>query len=258
SCRKVAGPAENNGCPWPDADKDGVFDKDDACPNVAGPIENKGCPWKDSDGDTLLDNVDACPTIAGPIENKGCPWPDTDGDGVLDKDDACPTVAGLAENKGCPSLDADKDGVPDNIDDCPLIAGPADNKGCPKVTKATLAQLKVEARSIFFNTGKATLSDARKGETSGRLDAIKVILKNYPNARFAINGHTDNVGNPKANQKLSEARAKVVMDALIEKGVNPANLTSQGFGATKPVKSNKTAAGRAENRRTEIVYLGNL
>jgi len=258
SCRKVAGPAENNGCPWPDADKDGVFDKDDACPNVAGPIENKGCPWKDSDGDTLLDNVDACPIIAGPVENKGCPWPDTDGDGVLDKDDACPTVAGLVENKGCPTLDADKDGVPDNIDECPLIAGPADNKGCPKVTKATLAQLKVEARSIFFKTGKATLSDARKGETSGRLDAIKEILKNYPNAKFAINGHTDNVGNPKANQKLSEARAKVVMDALIEKGVNPANLTSQGFGATKPVKSNKTAAGRAENRRTEIVYLGNL
>lgn len=258
ACRKVAGPAENNGCPWPDADKDGVFDKDDACPNVAGPVENKGCPWKDTDGDTLLDNVDACPAIAGPVENKGCPWPDTDGDGVLDKDDACPTVAGLAENKGCPVLDADKDGVPDNVDECPLIAGPAENKGCPKVTKATLEKLKVEAKSIFFVTGKATLSDAKKGETSGRLDAIKEILKNYPNAKFAINGHTDNVGNAKANQKLSEERAKVVMDALIAKGVNPDNLSSQGFGASKPVATNKTASGRAQNRRTEIVYLGNL
>ncbi|WP_428231627.1 DUF5723 family protein [Flavobacterium sp.] len=258
ACRKVAGPAENNGCPWPDTDKDGVFDKDDACPEVAGPVENKGCPWKDSDGDTLLDNVDACPAIAGPVENKGCPWPDTDGDGVLDKDDACPTVAGLAENKGCPVLDADKDGVPDNVDECPLVAGPADNKGCPKVTKATLEKLKVEAKSIFFVTGKATLSDAKKGETSGRLDAIKEILKNYPNAKFAINGHTDNVGNAKANQKLSEERAKVVMDALIAKGVNPDNLSSQGFGASKPVASNKTASGRAQNRRTEIVYLGNL
>lgn len=258
ACRKVAGPAENNGCPWPDTDKDGVFDKDDACPNVAGPIENKGCPWKDSDGDTLLDNVDACPDVAGPVENKGCPWPDTDKDGVLDKDDACPDVAGPIENKGCPILDADKDGIPDSEDDCPLLAGPIENKGCPKVSKATLEQLKLEAKSIFFDTGKATLSDAKKEETLARLDAIKEILKNYPNAKFAINGHTDNVGNPKFNQKLSEARAKAVMDFLITKGVNAANLTSKGFGASKPVKSNKTAAGRAENRRTEIVYLGNL
>jgi outer membrane protein OmpA-like peptidoglycan-associated protein len=258
ACRKVAGPAENNGCPWPDTDNDGVLDKDDACPKVAGPVENKGCPWKDSDGDTLLDNVDACPNVAGPVENKGCPWPDTDKDGVLDKDDACPDVAGLIENKGCPVLDADKDGIPDSEDDCPLLAGPIENKGCPKVSKATLEQLKLEAKSIFFETGKAALSDAKKEETLARLDAIKEILKNYPNAKFAINGHTDNVGNPKFNQKLSEARAKAVMDFLIAKGVNPANLTSKGFGASKPVKSNKTAAGRAENRRTEIVYLGNL
>jgi outer membrane protein OmpA-like peptidoglycan-associated protein len=258
ACKKVAGPAENHGCPWPDTDGDKVFDKDDACPDAKGPKENKGCPWKDSDGDTLLDNVDACPAVAGPVENKGCPWPDTDNDGVLDKDDACPNEAGLPENKGCPNLDADKDGVLDKDDACPLVAGPADNQGCPKVSKATLEQLKMEAKSIFFTTGKATLADAKKVETSGRLDAIKEILKNYPNAKFAINGHTDNVGNAKANQKLSEARAKVIMDLLIEKGVNPANLTSQGFGATKPVKTNKTAAGRAENRRTEIVYLGNL
>ncbi|QSB26115.1 DUF5723 family protein [Flavobacterium sp. CLA17] len=258
ACKKVAGPAENNGCPWPDTDGDKVFDKDDACPDTKGPVENKGCPWKDTDGDTLLDNVDACPAIAGPVENKGCPWPDTDKDGVLDKDDACIDVPGLAENKGCPVLDADKDGINDKEDDCPLLAGPIENKGCPKVSKATLEQLRVEAKSIFFTTGKATLNDARKGETSGRLDAIKEILKNYPNAKFAINGHTDNVGNAKANQKLSEARAKVIMDLLISKGVDPANLTSQGFGATKPVKSNKTASGRAENRRTEIVYLGNL
>jgi outer membrane protein OmpA-like peptidoglycan-associated protein len=258
SCKKVAGPIENKGCPWPDTDGDKVFDKDDACPDVAGPVENKGCPWKDTDGDTLLDNVDACPTVAGPVENKGCPWPDTDGDTVLDKDDACPDVAGLVENKGCPVLDADKDGVADNQDNCPLVAGPAENKGCPEVSKAALAQLQVEAKSIFFTSGKASLSDAKKVETSDRLDAIKEILKNYPNAKFAINGHTDNVGNAKTNQKLSEERAKVIMDALIEKGVNPANLTSQGFGASKPVKSNKTAEGRAANRRTEIVYLGNF
>jgi outer membrane protein OmpA-like peptidoglycan-associated protein len=69
---------------------------------VAGPVENNGCPWPDTDGDGVIDKDDACPTVAGPVENNGCPWPDTDGDGILDKDDACPTVPGLPEYNGCP------------------------------------------------------------------------------------------------------------------------------------------------------------
>lgn len=258
ACKKVAGPAENNGCPWPDTDADTVVDKDDTCPTVAGPTENKGCPWGDADKDTVLDNVDACPTVAGPIENKGCPWPDTDGDGVLDKDDKCPNEKGLVANAGCPDLDADKDGVVDKEDDCPTVPGPARNKGCPEVTQEALKELKIQARAVFFVTGKAVLQSADKGETDGRLDAIKEIIKNYPNAKFSIEGHTDNVGNAKANQKLSEARAKVVMNALIDKGVNPANLTYIGYGASKPVANNATAEGRAANRRTEVIHVGTI
>lgn len=257
-CRKVAGPAENNGCPWPDTDKDTVADKDDKCPEVAGPVENNGCPWGDADSDTLLDNVDGCPSVAGPVENNGCPWPDTDGDSVLDKDDKCPNEKGLVEKEGCPEYDADKDGITDKEDACPTVAGPASNKGCPEVTQEALKELKVQARAVFFVTGKAVLQNADKGETDGRLDAIKEIIKNYPNAKFSIEGHTDNVGKPAANQKLSEARAKAVMDALIAKGVNPDNLTYKGFGDTKPVASNKTAAGRAENRRTEVIHVGTI
>nr|WP_315257018.1 DUF5723 family protein [uncultured Flavobacterium sp.] len=257
-CDNDAGPIENNGCPWPDKDNDTVVDKDDACPTVAGPVENKGCPWGDTDKDTVLDNVDDCATVAGPVENKGCPWPDTDGDSVLDKDDKCPNEKGLAANAGCPELDADKDGVLDKEDGCPTVAGPASNKGCPEVTQEVLKELKVQARAVFFVTGKAVLQSADKGETDGRLDAIKEIIKNYPNAKFSIEGHTDSVGNATANQKLSEARAKVVMDALVSKGVNPENLTYKGFGASKPVASNKTAAGRAENRRTEVIHVGTI
>ena len=85
-----------------DTDGDGILDKYDKCPTVAGPAENEGCPWPDTDGDGVLDKDDKCPTVAGPVENEGCPWPDTDGDGVLDKDDKCPTVPGLKENDGCP------------------------------------------------------------------------------------------------------------------------------------------------------------
>ena len=258
SCPTLAGPIENKGCPWPDKDKDSVLDKDDACPDAAGPFENKGCPWGDADNDTVLDNVDECATIAGPVENKGCPWPDTDGDSVLDKDDKCPNEKGLAANAGCPELDADKDGVLDNDDSCPTIPGPVSNKGCPEVTQEALKELKVQARAVYFVTGKAVLQSADKGQTDGRLDAIKEIIKNYPNAKFSIEGHTDNVGNAASNQKLSEARAKAVMDALIAKGVNPENLTYKGYGASKPVADNKTAEGRAENRRTEVIHVGTI
>ncbi|KMQ67442.1 von Willebrand factor A [Chryseobacterium sp. FH2] len=85
-----------------DKDQDGIPNKEDQCPEIAGPVENNGCPWPDTDGDNVIDKDDACPTVAGPAENNGCPWPDTDGDGILDKDDACPTVPGLPEYNGCP------------------------------------------------------------------------------------------------------------------------------------------------------------
>ncbi|SHG37074.1 Thrombospondin type 3 repeat-containing protein [Flavobacterium fluvii] len=257
-CPTEAGPVENKGCPWPDTDKDSVVDKDDKCPSVAGPSENQGCPWGDADSDTVLDNVDACPSVAGPVENKGCPWPDTDGDKVLDKDDKCPNEKGLVANAGCPERDADKDGVTDLKDDCPTVPGPASNNGCPVVTQAALRELKVQARAVFFVTGKAVLATADKGETNGRLEAIKEILKNYPNAKFSVEGHTDDVGDAKSNQKLSEARAKAVVDALVAKGVNPENLAYKGFGETKPVASNKTAKGRAQNRRTEVIHVGTI
>lgn len=238
-----------------DKDDDGILDKDDACPTVAGPVENKGCPWPDTDGDGVLDKDDACPNQAGPAENKGCPWPDTDGDGVLDKDDACPTVPGPKENNGCPILDADKDGVPDNIDDCPTVPGPASNRGCPEVTKEVLQELKVQARAIYFNTGKATFKTGDLA-TPARLDAIREIIRNYPNAKFSIDGYTDSTGSAKINQKLSEDRANAVKKALIERGVSADNLEAHGHGAADPVATNKTAAGRAENRRTEIKHIG--
>jgi len=85
-----------------DQDQDGIPNKLDKCPDIAGPVENEGCPWVESDGDGVIDKDDACPTVAGPPENNGCPWPDTDGDRILDKDDACPTVPGLPEYNGCP------------------------------------------------------------------------------------------------------------------------------------------------------------
>jgi OOP family OmpA-OmpF porin len=81
---------------------------------------------------------------------------------------------------------------------------------------------------------------------------MREILRNYPNAKFSIEGHTDSDGSDVFNQKLSEDRANAVRNALIEKGVKPENLVAVGFGETKPIASNKTKEGKAQNRRTEV------
>lgn len=249
ACPETKGLKEFKGCP--DTDGDGIIDGSDACPQVSGLAALDGCP--DTDGDGIADKDDACPDVKGLASFKGCP--DTDGDGVADKEDKCPTVAGPIANGGCPVLDADKDGVADKDDECPTIAGPASNKGCPEVTEEVIQTLKVQARSVFFNSAKSTFKSG-DAATIASLDAIREILKNYPNAKFSIEGHTDSDGSAASNQKLSEDRANAVRDVLIEKGINPDNLTAVGFGESKPVADNKTAAGKAENRRTEIRHVG--
>jgi outer membrane protein OmpA-like peptidoglycan-associated protein len=87
---------------------------------------------------------------------------------------------------------------------------------------------------------------------------MKEILKNYPNAKFSIEGHTDSDGSDKLNQKLSEDRANAVRNVLIENGIKAENLTAVGFGESKPIGSNKTKAGKAENRRTEVKHIGSI
>jgi len=109
----------------PDKDKDGIPDKDDACPDIPGIKEFKGCP--DRDGDHIPDNLDECPDQPGLPQFKGCP--DHDGDGIIDKNDSCPDVAGLPQFNGCP--DRDGDGIIDKKDSCPDVAGLPQFHGCP-------------------------------------------------------------------------------------------------------------------------------
>ena len=251
ACPEVAGLKQFNGCP--DTDADGIEDSKDKCPTVAGTAEFQGCA--DTDGDGVADPDDACPSVAGLKQFQGCP--DTDGDGVTDASDKCPTVAGPVSNAGCPELDADKDGVIDKEDACPTVPGPASNKGCPEVTEQVLADLKIQARSVFFNSGKATFKTG-DAATIASLDAMREILKNYPNAKFSIEGHTDSDGSDKLNQKLSEDRANAVKNFLIEKGISADNLSAVGFGESKPIATNKTAAGKALNRRTEVRHVGSI
>lgn len=241
-CPEEPGLEQFQGCP--DTDGDGIPDKDDQCPNEAGLPEFQGCP--DTDGDGVADKDDACPEIAGLSQFQGCP--DTDGDGIADKDDQCPDVAGPKENNGCPWPDTDGDGVLDKDDLCPDVKGTAANRGCPEVTEEVIKKLNEYAKTILFNSGKATFKD----ETIPVLENMNRIFKEYPQARFSIEGHTDSDGSNALNQTLSENRAAAVVNFLVENGIAKDRLMSTGFGETKPIATNKTAAGKAQNRRVEV------
>ena len=242
ACPEVAGLKQFNGCP--DTDADGIEDSKDACPDVAGPVEFNGCP--DTDGDGIADKDDACPEVAGIKSLNGCP--DADGDGIADKDDKCPSVKGPKENGGCPWPDRDGDKVLDKDDKCPDVAGTVANQGCPEVSDEAIKKLNDFAKTILFDSGKSSFQK----QTYPVLEAITAILKEYPNSKFSIEGHTDSDGSDASNQTLSENRAAAVKDYLIEKGIASSRLSSVGFGEKSPIDSNKTKAGKANNRRTEV------
>ena len=176
-----------------------------------------GCP--DTDGDGVPDNLDKCVDVPGPAENDGCPWPDRDGDGVPDKDDKCPDVPGTVANHGC-----------------------------PEVKEEHIKKLNAYGKTILFNSGKFTFQK----QSYGMLDSMVEILKEYPNSDFVIQGYTDSTGTVAGNLKLSKERAAAVEKYLEDNGINPDRLTSEGFGQENPIATNKTAAGRAENRRVEV------
>ena len=242
ACPEVPGLPEFNGCP--DSDGDGIEDSKDACPNEAGLPEFMGCP--DSDGDDVPDKDDACPDVPGLKELNGCP--DADGDGVADAQDKCPNEAGPVANGGCPWPDTDGDGVLDKDDQCPEVKGTVANKGCPEVTETVQKQLNEYAKTILFDTGKSSIKEASAEVLQNIID----ILEEYPTAKFKIDGHTDSVGSETLNQKLSEARALSVKEYLVGHGIDEFRLSAEGFGESKPIDSNATRAGRANNRRVEI------
>ncbi len=108
---------------------------------------------------------------------------------------------------------------------------------------------KIITHGILFDTGKATL----KAESLPTLKMILGLLNDDPGLNFSIEGHTDNQGNKGINQPLSEERAAAVKSWLEGKGIDASRLKTAGFGDTKPIESNKTPEGRANNRRVEFV-----
>ena len=148
-------------------------------------------------------------------------------------------------------VDTDADGVTDDLDQCPNTAtGVAvDEKGCPvQLTE----DLQLELR-VFFDINKSNIKDQYKPEVAKVADA----LTTYSDATAKIEGHTDNTGPRKLNERLSLARANSVKSMLVSQyGIAATRIETQGFAWDKPIAPNDTVEGRAMNRRVYAVIQG--
>jgi len=118
------------------------------------------------------------------------------------------------------------------------------------IAKALSADGKVDLYGFQFDTGKASLRDGSKPT----LQELGKVLQDNPGLRVEVVGHTDDVGGAESNQRLSEARAAAVADALSRQyGIAAQRLSTRGLGQTVPLAANTTEAGRAQNRRVEII-----
>jgi outer membrane protein OmpA-like peptidoglycan-associated protein len=119
-------------------------------------------------------------------------------------------------------------------------------------TRETARGLIMEMPDVLFDFGKYTL----KPTAREKLAKVSGILLAHPDLKVQIEGHTDSIGSEEYNQKLSEERAGSVKDYLVTQSVQDNNVTAEGFGKSNPIADNSTAAGRAKNRRVELVVSG--
>ncbi len=245
-CPDVKGSALLEGCP--DQDSDGIADKDDNCPTVWGPADNKGCPYGDKDGDGVLDKDDKCPDSKGEKDNQGCPWPDKDGDGIADREDQCPDIKGLARYKGCPIPDRDGDGLNDEEDKCPDQKGVIALNGCPEVKKEIVEKVEYAAKRIQFRKNSALLATP----SYKVLDEVVSLLKENPELKLTVEGHTSKEGAYEVNKRISEQRANSVKIYLVQKGVPADRIEAIGYGPDKPLTTSELESEQAKNRRVEL------
>lgn len=233
-----------------DNDSDGVLDKQDRCPDTPPQrtVDNTGCEF-DEDNDGVADGADKCPsTPAGvPVDSRGCPI-DTDNDGVEDGSDQCPATpdGDPVDANGCTiDGDADGDGVLDSLDQCPdtILEANVNKKGCA-IFESTIDGVKFKPGSSDLDTNTKVILDV----------AVAALLK-FPDIRVEIQAHTDSQGSLAYNRNLSDIRAKSVGDYLESKGIRRDRMEVVGYGETRPLATNQTREGRAQNRRVEFHLL---
>jgi len=206
-----------------DSDKDGIDDRDDACPQEPedkdGFEDGDGCPEDDNDGDGIKDIADKCPDEAedfdGLADRDGCPEEDVDGDTVLDAQDKCPEEPGLPEFEGCARKDRDDDGIFDDQDKCPELPedmdGFQDEDGCPE------------------------------GDNDG--DGIPDTSDKCPNEAEIINGIDDEDGCPDEGEvKVRITGDKAEISEKIQFDYNAATIRPASFSILDQVASTLKAA----------------
>lgn len=122
-------------------------------------------------------------------------------------------------------------------------------KGAVPLYDKFLTDGKFVTTGIKFDVNKATI----KPESTGTINYVVKMMQDHPELKFSVEGHTDSDGEDAANQKLSEARAKSVLEAMVKLGISSDRLTSRGHGESKPMAGNDTPEGKAQNRRVEFV-----
>ena len=145
-----------------------------------------------------------------------------------------------------------------------LLAGTGEGRALAKFCAmaklpviASLAGVTRNPLSLDIPTRSGGFGDAAGFKQYLKSKNITAILKEYPKAKFSIDGYTDSVGNASSNQILSERRANTVRDFLMANGIGSDRLEAKGYGEANPIDSNKTRSGRANNRRVEVVHIKN-
>jgi len=239
----------------PDTDGDGLCD-----------------PWVSLEGKSeeyahICRGIDECPNdpedYDGFEDEDGCPDPDNDNDGFCDPwvaerglsdryahicrgVDKCPNEPGPDSDDGCPRLDSDGDGIPDDEDPCPFDP----TNTCDMVTVNPCEIVITE--TVFFRYNSFEIDE----QSFPILDAVaSVIIDQDWINRLEVQGHTDSDGPADMNMALSQSRADSVMRHLVGKGVPQQRLQARGYGLTRPIASNATAEGRAQNRRVQFIIV---
>jgi len=265
---------DDDGCPDFDNDKDKVLDasefRDGKWTNLDKKTENgrevdcrnepedmdgfedeDGCPDPDNDRDTLLDAVDKCPNDPEDFDQfedaDGCPDVDNDGDKVLDaaKLNRNPDGTYTWDNndkRNSGGVEVDCRNQPEDFD------GIEDEDGCPEFLEFDDCTIKLTDK-IYFKFNKWDIDP----KSFKLMDEVASTMKAAPEIKVWIDGHTDSKGSDKFNKTLSQKRVDSVKRYLVDKGGIAADrLEPRGLGESVPIADNKSADGRAANRRVEF------